>query len=168
VARRLRGEAGEGERVTLENGIRHRRCSFLSKASGDDPGFFYAAWKEDSREIAAVFGRTDEIDKQIERFENRTQKVRTAMSERSDDLTASFIRILPDEVRIHTRCHFAGRILEEAGLRRPPQQLAEDLETGRAHEVEESYWLTGGVQAANRVLDDLFEYLLGEGGRERS
>jgi len=181
----------------------------------------YAEWKEDSREIAAVFGRTDEIDAQIDRFENRAQKFRAAMGERSDDLTVSFIRILPDEVRIHTQYHFAGRILEEAGLRRPPQQLAEDPEetiielsperlmdvdadvlfyvaggggigepaakealqsvrtnplwdqleavkTGRAYEVEESYWLTGGVQAANRVLDDLFEYLLGEGGRGRS
>lgn len=176
----------------------------------------YADWKEDSRKIAAVFGKPDEIDARIEDFEDRVRELQAALDERLDDPTVSFIRILPDEVRIHTQHHFAGRILEEAGLRRPPQQLAEDsdktiieisserlmdadadvlfyvaggggieesaarealrrarenplwnqlgaVKAGRAYEVEESHWLTGGVRAANRVLDDLFDYLIEEG-----
>lgn len=176
----------------------------------------YADWKEDSRKIAAVFGKPDEIDARIENFEDRARELQAALDEQLDNPTVSFIRILPDEVRIHTQHHFAGRILEEAGLRRPPQQLAKDsdktiieisperlmdadadvlfyvaggggieesaarealrrarenplwnqlgaVKAGRAYEVEESHWLTGGVRAANRVLDDLFDYLIEEG-----
>jgi len=172
-------------------------------------------WKKAVRDVADVFGRREVVDQQIDAYEQRIEEFKTAMGDRLDSLEVSFIRIVPDEIRIHTKYHFAGQILDEAGLRRPAAHDVDDpektliqlsleqlpqidadvifyvvaggghdpqstqlliqqvqqnplwtqlraVQNKRVYQVDESYWLIGGVDAANAILDDLFKYLVEE------
>lgn len=124
----------------------------------------------------------------------------------------TFLRLVEDEIRVHTRFHFAGAVLHEVGVRRPTAQGTDDPEEniltwsaerigdldadvilyavggggfdpdaaaqalaryegnplwqgleavqhGRVHAVDPTYWLSGGVRAAELILDDLGRWL---------
>jgi len=87
-------------------------------------------WKRTSRKVAEAYGREGEMGRLIGDHERRAEGLRAALDERSVDPEVTAMRLVEDGVRIHTNQHFAGRVLEEAGVRRPPNQTAEDPQEG--------------------------------------
>lgn len=169
-------------------------------------------WKADERLLGDVLGRRQAIDEHIAAYEARVASLREALGDRLDDLTVTCIRLVEDEIRVHTRFHFAGAVLHEVGIQRPVPQRSDDPDENimtwsaeriadldadvilfmvggggfdaataaqalaryednplwlgltavrrtAVHAVDPTYWLSGGVRAANLILDDLTEYL---------
>lgn len=115
-------------------------------------------WKSDERQLGRLFDDRPRIEKALADFEGRIAEFKTAMGPRSRDTEVSFIRLMADEIRVHTRFHFAGNVLEEAGLKRPTA-----VRNGRVHVVDPTHWLIGGVRAADLALTDLFRYVVAKG-----
>lgn len=74
------------------------------------------------RFLGEVFDRADRAQALIDKYERRLQELRQAMGDRIDELEVSLIRFLPEGVRIEGNSYNVGKILKDAGFRRPPAQ----------------------------------------------
>lgn len=172
-------------------------------------------WKENSRVVASALNARRKVETLISDYEARVRRLGEALGEAPEKPEVSVLKPREDVLEVYTNRFYAGRILEEAGVRRPKNQVVDDpektslelsLETvteadadviflmvggggederaardalkrlesgplwgrlravrnGRVHEVDPNAWfITGGPQAANVVLDDLEKHLLG-------
>jgi iron complex transport system substrate-binding protein len=83
-------------------------------------------WKADERQLGRVFDDPRRMEKALADYEARIAAFKRQMGSRLDDIEVGFIRFSPEEIRIHTRYHFAGSVLAEAGLRRPASHGTDD------------------------------------------
>lgn len=173
-------------------------------------------WKENLALHAEALGKLAEGERLLNAYESRAAEFRTKMGDRLGRTRVSLVRALPDHIRVMMKASFAGRILEDAGLPRPPAQdkdvfmervtskegiplmdgdaifvmqfvpeqgaragegtllkgwlddpLWKNLaavQARRVYEVSDDVWARGiGILGANKVLDDLFRYLLPSG-----
>jgi len=79
-------------------------------------------WKRTVRTVADVLGRPGAMDPAIAAFERRAAQFRRHNREVLARTTVTVIRVVSDALRIHTDQHFQGRVLAEAGVRRPARQ----------------------------------------------
>ncbi|MBX3013030.1 MAG: ABC transporter substrate-binding protein [Caldilineaceae bacterium] len=81
-------------------------------------------WKRTVRDIAAVFGaeKLAVVEAQIADFEARAAAIKEALAAQPAQ-EVHFVRINPDQFRIHTEVHFAGQVMQEAGVIRPVVDL---------------------------------------------
>lgn len=165
-------------------------------------------WKDHERLLGEVLGQRAAVDVRVAAYERRVGELQAALGDRLDELEVTFLRLVEDEIRVHTRCHFAGAVLHEVGVRRPTAQGTDDpeeniltwsaerigdldadvilyavsgggfdpdaaaqalaryegnplwqgleaVQQGGVHAVDPTYWLSGGVRAAELILDDL-------------
>jgi len=172
-------------------------------------------WKEILQLYGEAVGKPEVADQVLQDYDNRITQLREQLGDRLQTLKVSVVRIRPDGIALYLKSSFAGTILEDVGLSRPPSQdqelssqgwnqitiskerlqdadgdviflwafgdtaqaqqraqakLAElqadplwsqleAVKQGKVYEVPD-YWIGGGPIAANRVLDDLFKYLV--------
>jgi iron complex transport system substrate-binding protein len=82
------------------------------------------SWEVNTRLGGEAFGRTDEAESLLSRYDRRVARLRRALAEgRRPEV--SMVRVLPDGVRATGSRSFAGTILGDAGLPRPRPQRAE-------------------------------------------
>lgn len=164
--------------------------------------------------IGAALGKKEAAQAIIDRYYDRLNEFKAKMGQRLKQTEVSIVRIQSNGFGLLQRGSFAGTILEEAGLSRPPQQqylqasspgnwnhiqinisneripdmdadvlfvavpnepsteqrlnqlktdpLWSELNVVKQNKVYEvpSYWLIGGPIALDRVVDDLFKYLI--------
>jgi iron complex transport system substrate-binding protein len=85
-------------------------------------------WKEDERALGKLYDGTPRIERALADYESRVADFKATMGARLDELEVGFVRLRPDEIRIHTRFHFAGTVMQEAGLKRPKAHQTDDPE----------------------------------------
>lgn len=84
------------------------------------------AWRENLFVVADALGKTSEAEEIDRAYEAQIAAFKEEMGERLDQLEVSYIRAALDTLYIYHRTSFAGSVLEDLGVRRPP---AQDLES---------------------------------------
>ncbi len=79
-------------------------------------------WKDKLQLVGETLGKPEAADQLLQDYRDRLDKLQQQLGDRADELEISVIRIFPDRVRLYQKDSFVGRILEDAGLSRPPAQ----------------------------------------------
>lgn len=79
-------------------------------------------WQEFMRSSAEALGKTQEAEKLLSDYHQRTQELRQKMGDRASITQVSVIHPLPSGTRLMYRDSFGGSILQDVGLSRPPEQ----------------------------------------------
>jgi len=66
-----------------------------------------------------VLGRPQKAEQEINHYQERLQNLRETNSQ---EIAVSIIRLFPAHIRVYFKDSFSGRILEQAGFKRPPAQ----------------------------------------------
>ncbi|MEM7141685.1 MAG: iron-siderophore ABC transporter substrate-binding protein [Actinomycetota bacterium] len=82
-------------------------------------------WKFTAQEIADAIGRGDEMQAALAAYEERAAALRDALGD-DIDTEVSVIRAIGANIRLHTKYHFAGQVLDDVGLARPDTQQTDD------------------------------------------
>lgn len=85
---------------------------------GDDA----ARWKEFFAETAATLGKEAAGRRVAAAYDGRATAFRERMGDRLAETEVSFVRFMPDEVRLYLPGSYAGSILADCGLPRAPAQ----------------------------------------------
>jgi len=72
--------------------------------------------------LGEVLGRTEQAQALLDKYQQRLQEFQAAMGDRLTTLEVSLVRFLPEGVRIEGDSYNVGKIMKDAGLRRPPTQ----------------------------------------------
>lgn len=178
-------------------------------------------WQQTFRAVAEALGRSQIAQQIMADYYRRLETFKVCMGDTLEQIQVSVVRIYPNTISLYLRDSFAGTILQDAGLARPPAQdleaaaakrltgnpiqitisrellshadgdvmfvwtaedeaeiepvaqrqwltLQQDSLWQKLHAVQQghvyfvsSYWIGSGPIAANRVVDDLFRYLVG-------
>lgn len=171
-------------------------------------------WKSVLYKHAEALGKAEAADQLMADYNARLERFKSQMGDRLSTTEVSVVRVYPNAIGVYLQGSFAGSILADAGLSRPPaqrglgvqQQISKEriqdldgdviflwaygsdsdiqtaqqakaalakfktdplwsqltaVEQGKVYEVP-GYWIGFGPLAANAVIDDLFEYLLGQ------
>ncbi|MEM8619127.1 MAG: iron-siderophore ABC transporter substrate-binding protein [Actinomycetota bacterium] len=76
-------------------------------------------WRDDARLVAEALGAPDELDAQIAAYDDRATELAARIDDELGDPSVAVVRVRPDAIRVHTNLHFAGNVIEDAGLRIP-------------------------------------------------
>lgn len=82
-------------------------------------------WKENSFLVAGVLNARERMEALISDYEVRVEKLEEAMGDRPE---VSVVKPREDVLEVYTNRFYAGRILEEVGIRRPENQVVDDPE----------------------------------------
>ncbi|MEM8747989.1 MAG: iron-siderophore ABC transporter substrate-binding protein [Actinomycetota bacterium] len=82
-------------------------------------------WRVSGRSAADAIGQADEFDALVAEYDQREAALADALGDRLDD-EVSIVRALGDAVRMHTRFHFAGQVIDSIGMARTPEQQTDD------------------------------------------
>jgi len=111
-------------------------------------------WQANLQFVGRVLGRSERAQTLLERYRERIERFR-AESQTLVGLEVSTARIFPNRVRLYLKDSFSGKILQAAGLKRPP---AQDKERYKKEISQEQFELLEG--------DVLFAMTLGEEARD--
>ena len=78
-------------------------------------------WKEHFAFVGDVLGKSEEVDRVMSNYYQRTKEFQQKMSN-SSKTDVSIVRIYPTQINLYTKAGFPGTVLEDAGLSRPPSQ----------------------------------------------
>ncbi len=111
--------------LILSNKIRNE--STFEQLSAIAPTVFAeelgAGWQDSVDLYADALGKAEEGERVVADYHARLEALNEGMGERADTLTVSMIRFLSgDTARVYQTGSYIGRILEDAGLMRPPSQ----------------------------------------------
>lgn len=79
-------------------------------------------WKQILRFNAKVLGKRDRAEALLREYDQRLKTFREQMAKQGNSPTVSLVRIYPNRISLYLKNSFAGTILEDAGLARPPTQ----------------------------------------------
>jgi iron complex transport system substrate-binding protein len=79
-------------------------------------------WKLDARLHGEALGRTDQTERLLSANDRRVARLRQTLGARAGRTEVSVVRVLPGEIRVAGRESFAGAVLADLGLARPPAQ----------------------------------------------
>lgn len=196
-------------------GSKVRHHAIYSQLSQIAPTIYSETLGADWQENLALYAKALNQEEKAEQMMNQwQQRVTDFQAKMGDKLTqeVSLVRFLPGQARLYHQDSFAGKILEEVGVQRPPSQQKNEfadeislesiskidgdvifymtfapqdnrseeltqqwinhslwqklnaVKNNKVYQVNDVYWNTGGgIQAANKMLDDLYKYLLNEG-----
>lgn len=80
------------------------------------------SWKDLMRFSAKVLGKTQEAEKLLNDYYQRTQKLRQKMGDRASNIQVSVINPDSNGIYLLYRGSLGGSVLEDVGLSRPPEQ----------------------------------------------
>lgn len=92
-------------------------------------------WKEDARRFAQAMGREKEYREVFGRYNDRVAALRGRIPA---DGTVSLVRFMGEEVRLYANGSFAGVILKDLGIARPPVEDVPDLRVKLSEEKIDS------------------------------
>jgi iron complex transport system substrate-binding protein len=92
-------------------------------------------WENSFKLHAAALRKSPEADELINHYHQRLTTFRQQMGDRLKTLRVSIVRIYPDSISLYQRGSFAGNILAEAGLQRPPSQQGKDVQRHISQEM---------------------------------
>ena len=85
--------------------------------------YVHDAWKTTFQRVGEILNRSQQAQQQLERYQNRIEKLQQAMGEQLDKTTVSVVRFYADgSVEFRDSSSFPGSILEDVGLPRPTVQ----------------------------------------------
>ncbi|USB31590.1 iron-siderophore ABC transporter substrate-binding protein [Paenibacillus sp. YPG26] len=84
-------------------------------------------WKDNLKLQASALGKEAEADKLLSAYTERLQQFKEQMGDKLATTTVSVLRPRTDHVRIYLRQSFSGVIVEDAGLKRPAAQQADEF-----------------------------------------
>lgn len=79
-------------------------------------------WKDLTRFAANVLGKSQEAEKLLNDYYQRTQELRQKMGDRASNIQVSVINPESNGVRLMYKGSLGGSVLEDVGLSRPPEQ----------------------------------------------
>ncbi|AGF50300.1 iron(III) dicitrate-binding periplasmic protein [Synechocystis sp. PCC 6803] len=79
-------------------------------------------WKEVFASVGNALHRQAATQSALAAYQARSTDFRTQMGDRLDNLQVSVIRLYPDGINLYLKDSFAGTVLQDAGLARPPSQ----------------------------------------------
>lgn len=79
-------------------------------------------WKAVFQEMATALGQTAVANQVMANYYAHAADFQTQMGDRLNNLEVSVIRLYPDGVNLYLKDSFAGTVLQDAGLSRPPSQ----------------------------------------------
>ncbi|MEM7091739.1 MAG: iron-siderophore ABC transporter substrate-binding protein [Actinomycetota bacterium] len=85
-------------------------------------------WRATAEEIGRVVGIDEEMAEALAEYDARVAQLRADLGP-AIDTEVSVVRALGQLIRLHTRFHFAGQVLDDVGLARPATQQTDDPET---------------------------------------
>jgi iron complex transport system substrate-binding protein len=85
-------------------------------------------WKENSLVIAGALNRRKRMEALISDYEARVGELKGRLGPKSGRPEVSVVKPREDVLEVYTNRFYAGRILEEAGVRRPENQVVDDPE----------------------------------------
>lgn len=85
-------------------------------------------WKNIVASIGNAINENSVSDQVLDNYNNRIETLKTEMGDRLSQTQVSLIRVYPDSISLYQKGSFAGSILEDAGLSRPPTQQGEDVQ----------------------------------------
>jgi iron complex transport system substrate-binding protein len=84
-------------------------------------------WKQMVRFVGEVLGEPAAATEVLNNYDQRIDQLKQKMEARAQNLEISVIRLYPEKITLYQKDSFIGRILDDAGLKRPPsQQLSAD------------------------------------------
>ncbi|WP_433946642.1 ABC transporter substrate-binding protein [Paenibacillus sp. SN-8-1] len=84
-------------------------------------------WKDNLKLQAAALGKEAEADKLLGAYTDRLAQFKDQMGDKLANTTVSVLRPRTDHVRVYLRQSFSGIIVEDAGLKRPVTQQADEF-----------------------------------------
>ncbi|MEM1335316.1 MAG: iron-siderophore ABC transporter substrate-binding protein, partial [Actinomycetota bacterium] len=113
-------------------------------------------WRDDARLVAEALGAADELDEQIAAYDARAAELAARIDTELGDPSVAVVRVRPDAIRVHTNLHFAGNVVEDAGLRIPDrwtfQRSDDPLENVNNRFVTISPELLGDLADADYII----------------
>jgi len=100
------------------------------------------------RFLGKVFGRTERAQALLDEYQQRLQAFRAAMGDRLTTLEVSLVRFLPEGVRIEGDSYNVGKIMKDAGLRRPSAQRIDQPMMISLEQIEK---IDGDVMFVNTI-----------------
>jgi len=88
-------------------------------SDADEP---YAHWRDLFKAHADVLGKTDVAEHLLSDYQQRIVELRQKVGDRLATTQVSVVNFFANDVRLYLKRSFAGQILEEVGLARPPAQ----------------------------------------------
>lgn len=85
-------------------------------------------WKENSRVVADALNRDGRMESLISGYESRLGELRKGLNALPERTQVSVVKPREDVLEVFTNRFYAGRILEEAGVARPENQVVDDPE----------------------------------------
>ncbi|WP_228015143.1 iron-siderophore ABC transporter substrate-binding protein [Synechocystis salina] len=79
-------------------------------------------WKEVFASVGNALHQQAATQSALAAYQARSTDFRTQMGDRLDNLQVSVIRLYPDGINLYLKDSFAGTVLQDAGLARPPSQ----------------------------------------------
>ncbi|WP_237269713.1 iron-siderophore ABC transporter substrate-binding protein [Synechocystis sp. CACIAM 05] len=79
-------------------------------------------WKKVFASIGNALHQQTATQSALAAYQARSTDFRTQMGDRLDNLQVSVIRLYPDGINLYLKDSFAGTVLQDAGLARPPSQ----------------------------------------------
>ena len=97
-------------------------------------------WKESFQQMAADLGQSAAAEQTMTAYVARTAEFKAQMADRLNNLQVSVVRIYPDTINLYLRDSFAGSVLQDVGLARPPAQdiAAADANTRFGNPIQTS------------------------------
>lgn len=80
------------------------------------------SWKQHLEDVAKVLNKTEQAKSLMQDYDQRLKAFRQKMGDRLKQIQISYIDILVGYIWCDVKNSFAGSILEDAGLQRPPAQ----------------------------------------------
>ncbi|NEO27075.1 MAG: iron-siderophore ABC transporter substrate-binding protein [Kamptonema sp. SIO4C4] len=81
-----------------------------------------AEWKEQLQLTAKALGQPEKGEAVLQQYRQRLAEFQAALEAEGKSPEVSVVRIFRDRIRLYQRGSFSGKIIEEAGLSRPPSQ----------------------------------------------
>lgn len=81
-----------------------------------------SSWKESFNIHADALGKSELAQQWMQRYQERLATFQQQMGKRLENLEISVVRIYPEGPSLYLPDSFSGKILQEAGLSRPPSQ----------------------------------------------
>lgn len=85
-------------------------------------------WKKIISSVGNAINQNSVSAQVLEDYKTKIETLKTEMGDRLSQTQVSLIRVYPDSISLYQKGSFAGSILEDAGLSRPPSQQGKDVQ----------------------------------------
>jgi len=85
-------------------------------------------WQEILQSVGRAMNQQESVQTVLAEYNQRLEKFRQRLDQPAQAMEVSVVRVYPDHITLYQRGSFAGTILENAGLSRPPSQQRDSVQ----------------------------------------